>query len=385
MAIVVAQNTALTFLGYLAVGLEAAIVPIYVDNGLGLGAVLAGVALSAQPLATLASRASTGRFTDRFGPRLTVVRGLLLIALSGLLFSAAAVSAQVPRPVRYAVLLLSRMMLGWGVSWVSAAGAVWAIGRAGEEHTSKVFVWNGVATYGSLALGAPIGLWIGLHGSTAALGWLIAALGLLAAAGISRIADIEKVATAPLRLYTVLRRVMPFGSVLALATSGYGVFAAFISLYFQSHRWHDAALPLTLHGVASVTVRLLLGRWIDRYSVYRVGLLSIAVELGGLALLASSHSEAAALAASCLVGAGFSLVFPALSVPTVLCVGPRDRASAISVYTGFMEISLTITAPVAGVLITHSGFRPAFWMGFLIVLTGFGGLWLIWHRRKTVE
>jgi predicted MFS family arabinose efflux permease len=379
ISVVVAQNTALTFVGYFAIGLEAAIVPIYVDNGLGLGATLAGVALSAQPLATLASRWSAGGFTDRFGPRLTVLRGLLLIALSGLLFTVATSSFLSYRSLHLVVLLLSRLVLGWGISWISAAGAVWAIGRAGDEHASKVFVWNGVATYGSLALGAPLGLWFGTYWSSPALGLGIAMLCLVAAGLTYPIKDIPRIEMLPLHLLTVLRRVIPYGSVLAFATCGYGVFAAFVSLFFRSQGWHNAALPLTLYGVSTVVVRLLLGRWIDRYSVFRVGMISIAVELSGLALLAASHSPKTALVASCLLGAGFSLVFPTLCVPTIHAVGPRDRASAISVYTAFMEVSLALTAPLAGVLITHSGFRPTFWAGFLVVFAGFASL--AWHSN----
>jgi predicted MFS family arabinose efflux permease len=374
MSTVVAQNTALTFVGYFAIGLQAAIVPIYVDNGLGLGATLAGVALSAQPLATLASRWSAGGFTDRFGPRLTVLRGILLIALSGLLFGVATLRWSGLPGLHLAVLLASRLVLGWGISWISAAGAVWAIGRTGDEHASKVFVWNGVATYGSLALGAPLGLWLGTRWGSPAVGVGIAVLCLVTAGLTHGIGDIAQVEMVPLHLLTVLRRVAPFGSVLAFATAGYGVFAAFVSLFFRSNGWQNAALPLTLYGVSTVAVRLLLGRWIDRYSVFRVGLISIAVEMSGLALLASSGARGAALGASCLLGAGFSLVFPALCVPTIHAVGPRDRASAISVYTAFMEVSLAITAPLAGVLITHTGFRPTFWAGFAVVSAGFAGL-----------
>jgi predicted MFS family arabinose efflux permease len=381
MSIVVAQNTALTFVGYFAIGLEAAIVPIYVDNGLGLGATLAGVALSAQPLATLASRWSAGGFTDRFGPRLTVLRGILLIALSGLLFSVAALPVLPNRSLHFAVLLLSRLVLGWGISWISAAGAVWAIGRAGDEHASKIFVWNGVATYGSFALGAPLGLWCGTHWGSSSLGLGITILCLVAAGLTYAIKDISRTEMLPLHLLTVLRRVAPYGSVLAFATCGYGVFAAFVSLFFRSQTWRNAALPLTLYGASTVIVRLLLGRWIDRYSVFRVGMVSIAVELSGLALLATSNSPHMALVASCLLGAGFSLVFPALCVPTIRSVGVRDRASAISVYTAFMEVSLAITAPLAGILVTHSGYRPTFWAAFLVVFAGF--TCLVWAFRRS--
>jgi len=384
VSLTIAQNTMMIFIAYLAAGLQAALVPSYVDRTLGMGAVLAGLALSMQPLATLGSRVWVGGLTDSFGPRVTVIRGLLLVMLSGPFFAMAVPMQPAHRALDYAVLLLSRLLLGLGISWVSAASAVWAIGRAGEQHTGKIFVWNGVATYGALALGAPIGLWIGMRWSPMALGLLIAAVAMLGAVFAAQQVDVPRVESTPLRLSVVLRRVAPYGSVLALSAAGYAVFSAFITLYFQSQGWRAAALPLTLCGLSSVAMRLLFGRWIDRTSVLRLGLVSITIELIGLALLAVSSGRSTALAASALIGGGFSLVFPALCVQTLLAVGPRDRASAISVYTAFIEFSMAVSPPLAGILVTHEGFHSAFWAGFAVVAAGFGGLLAIGRRSPHI-
>jgi predicted MFS family arabinose efflux permease len=381
VAAIVAQSTALVFIGYLGIGLEAAVVPTFVDRGLGLGATLAGLALGSQAFSTLTSRTSAGKYTDRFGARPTVTRGMLLMLLSGLLFSAATAYRLSQPQMAFAILLSSRLLLGWGISWVSAAGAVWGIGRAGETNASRILVWSGVAANGSLALGAPTGLWIVAHWSATTLGLCIAALYAAGAGFAVTLPDIERITAEPLHILAVLRRVAPYGSILAFAAAGYGVFAAFVTLFFQQQGWAGAAYPLALYGLCFVGIRVLLGKWIDHYSVFRVGLVSIGIELAALALLATSASPGAALASSCLMGVGFSLIFPALCIQTIRSVGPRDRASAISVFTGFIEFSLAVAAPMAGVLISHGGFRLAFWTAFGVVSAGFAGLWVLSRQR----
>ena len=380
---VVAQSTALVFVGYFAVGLEAAVVPTFVDRVLGLGTMLAGVALSSQALATLTSRGSAGIFTDKFGARVTVMRGLLLMMLSGLLFALATNSWMAEPRVQFSVLTVSRLMLGWGISWVSAAGAVWGIGRVGEGNASRILVWSGVAANAALGLGAPVGLGIASRWGGPVLGGCMAVLCLGGVMFATRLPDVERQGAEPLRLLAVIRKVAPFGSILGLAAVGYGVFSGFVTLFFQTQGWHGAAYPLALYGVSFVTVRIVLGKWIDRYSVFRVGLVSISVELCGVALLAVSHAAVMALVACCLMGCGFSLMFPALCVQTIRAVGPRDRASAISVFTAFLELSMSLSAPVAGVVIGHAGFRATFWSAWMVVLSAFVGLG--WMARKAMR
>jgi len=379
---VVAQSTVLVFVGYFAVGLEAAVVPTFVDRVLGLGTMLAGVALGSQALATLTSRGSAGIFTDRFGARVTVMRGLLLMLMSGLLFAVATNRGMAEPRVQFGVLTVSRLMLGWGISWVSAAGAVWGIGRVGEGNASRILVWSGVAANAALGLGAPVGLGMMSRWGGPALGVCLAVLCLGGVMFAMRLPEVERQGAEPLRLLAVIRKVAPYGVILGLAAVGYGVLSGFVTLFFQTQGWHGAAYPLALYGVSFVAVRILLGKWIDRYSVFQVGLVSISVELGALALLAVSHAAGPALVACCLMGCGFSLMFPALCVQTIRAVGPRDRASAISVFTAFLELSMSLSAPLAGVVIGHAGFRVAFWCAWVAVLIAFAALARMARKAK---
>ncbi|WP_241489700.1 MFS transporter, partial [Cronobacter sakazakii] len=62
-----------------------------------------------------------------------------------------------------------------------------------------------------------------------------------------------------------------------------------------------------------------------------------------------------AKAGTFLAGAGFSLVFPALGVVAVKAVPQSNQGAALATYTLFMDLSLGITGPAAGVLMAWAG------------------------------
>src|SRR5579862_1424369 len=111
-----------TFFYYLTVGLLLAVLPGFVHLHLGFSPLWAGIAVSSQYLATLATRPNAGRMTDIAGPRATVLRGQVYGLLSGLCLVAAAL-LQSNAKVCFAVLLISRVILGSGESCV-ATGAL---------------------------------------------------------------------------------------------------------------------------------------------------------------------------------------------------------------------------------------------------------------------
>ena len=79
-------TTVLTAACYFTVGMQIAVVPGFVHLTLGYGAMLAGLAVSAQYVATLASRPFAGRTSDTRGPKRASASGLCGCALSGLFF-----------------------------------------------------------------------------------------------------------------------------------------------------------------------------------------------------------------------------------------------------------------------------------------------------------
>lgn len=154
-----------TFIGYLTIGIPLAVLPGYVHDDLGYGSVLAGLVISLQYLATLLARPYAGRVIDGLGPKRAVLYGMAGSAASGL-FMLLSVAIQGWPALSLASLLVGRLVLGAAESLVGSAAIGWGIGRVGAPHTAKVISWNGIASYGAIALGAPLGVllvqWLGL-------------------------------------------------------------------------------------------------------------------------------------------------------------------------------------------------------------------------------
>src|SRR5438034_1683510 len=153
------STSVLIFLCYFTIGLQLAVVPGFVHWQLGYNAVLAGLAISAQYVATLASRPLAGRMGDSVGAKHTTCSGLLVGATSGLVLVVSACLQGYPW-ASFCVLLLSRLTLGIGESWVATGATIWGLGRVGATFTAQVISWSGIASYGALAIGAPVGVWL---------------------------------------------------------------------------------------------------------------------------------------------------------------------------------------------------------------------------------
>ena len=74
-----------TFIGYLSIGIPLAVLPGYVHSDLGFGAVVAGLVISVQYLATLLSRPQASKIIDNLGSKKAVIYGLFGCGGSGVL------------------------------------------------------------------------------------------------------------------------------------------------------------------------------------------------------------------------------------------------------------------------------------------------------------
>ncbi|MEL2686764.1 MFS transporter [Escherichia coli] len=264
------------FASYLTIGLPLAVLPGYVHDVMGFSAFWAGLVISLQYFATLLSRPHAGRYADLLGPKKIVVFGLCGCFLSGLGYLTAGLTASLP-VISLLLLCLGRVILGIGQSFAGTGSTLWGVGVVGSLHIGRVISWNGIVTYGAMAMGAPLGVvfyhWGGLN--VAMICFSVEIIGLL------------------------------------------------------------------LVGVATMP-------WMAKIGVL-------------------------------LAGAGFSLVFPALGVVAVKAVPQQNQGAALATYTVFMDLSLGVTGPLAGLVMSWAGV-PVIYLAAAGLVTI--ALLLTWRLKK---
>lgn len=360
-----------TFIGYLSIGIPLAVLPGFVHSDLGYGAVIAGLVISVQYLATLLSRPQASKIIDNLGSKKAVIYGLVGCGISGLFMLLAGWLQSWPA-LSLTSLLLGRVLLGSAESLVGSGSIGWGIGRVGAANTAKVISWNGIASYGALAIGAPLGVLMVKHLGLWSMGASIIALAGVGIALAWNKLPAPVVAGERLPFLHVLGRVLPHGTGLALGGIGFGTIATFITLYYASNAWDNAALCLSLFGASFILARLLFGNLINRLGGFRVAIVCLSVETLGLLLLWLAPSQELAMAGAALTGFGFSLVFPALGVEAVNLVPASSRGAAVGAYSLFIDMSLGITGPVAGAIAAGFGFSSIFLFAAVAACTGLG-------------
>jgi MFS family permease len=307
---------------------------------------------------------------DTAGPKRSMLVGFVCCLGSGAAAMLAGWLADAP-PLALAVVLLSRILLGFGESMIGTGSITWAIARTGTEQTARVISWNGIATYGGIALGAPVGTVLYARGGMMAVGIALLATG-VAGLMLALPQSATKALHAPrLSFRAVFMRVLPYGGALALGAIGFGVVSAFIALYYAAQGWAGAWVALSAFGTCFVLARVVFVNSIARHGGLKVALGFFAIEtLGLLVVWAVPHAWAAAVGAG-TAGFGFALIFPALGMIVVDLVPPQNRGSALGAYSMFTDVALCATGPVAGVLAANVTYAAPFLFGAAASLAGF--------------
>jgi MFS family permease len=369
-----------TFICYLSIGLPLAVLPPYVHLRMGYSAAMAGLVISIQYIATLMSRPWAGRISDHSGAKVSVMWGMGACTASGGLLVAAALFHTIPW-LSFSILIASRLMLGVGESLGSTGSTLWGITSAGSESTAKVISYNGICTYGAMALGAPLGVILDQQWGLGALGLFTIFIGGISLFVAARKAPVPVTPGEHLPFRHVLGRVAPHGMGLALGGVTYSVLATFVTLFYASRHWNGAALCLTAFGIGFIVARLLFIQTIRIFGGYPVAITCLFIESVGMILLWRAPNPWVAFSGAAVSGFGLSLIFPALGVEAVKRVPEFNRGTALGVYTAFADVSFFLVGPVAGAIIGVYGYASAFLFGLVCVLASLGIVFVLAARK----
>src|SRR3954471_11971600 len=144
------------FVAFLVIGMAMPVLPLHVHQMLELSTFIVGVVAGTQFGAAILSRVWAGRFADASGAKRAVIVGLLIAAMSGLVYLASLRFVANPT-LSATILLLGRALLGVGESFIITGGQSWGLALLGLGNTSKVLAWVGSAMFAAFAAGAPVG------------------------------------------------------------------------------------------------------------------------------------------------------------------------------------------------------------------------------------
>ncbi|ROL69686.1 MFS transporter [Pseudomonas chlororaphis] len=368
-----------TFIAFICIGLPIAVLPGYVHEQLGFSAVVAGLVIGSQYLATLLSRPMAGRMSDNVGTKRAIIYGLLGILLSGLLTLLSTLLDSLPL-LSLTVLIGGRLLLGVAQGLIGVGTISWCMGQVGAEHTARSISWNGIASYGAIAIGAPLGVVMVDTLGFASLGLALSLLAALALLLIRNKPSVPVVRGERLPFWAVFGRIAPFGVSLSLASIGYGTLTTFITLFYLDRGWVGAAYCLTMFGVCFICARLLFISSISRFGGFRAAIACMVIETLGLALLWLAPSTAFALLGAGLTGVGLSLVYPALGVEAIKQVPSSSRGAGLSAYAVFFDLALAIAGPLMGAVALNLGYAWIFFCAALLSITGLGLTLLLKQR-----
>ena len=260
-------------------------------------------------------------------------------------------------------LIVARLFLGAGEGMVYTAGSAWVVDLAPPDRRGRIIGLYGLAIWGGLSLGPPIGELI-LHATSFEGVWAFAAgaplLGALIATRIPERYEPRPLGRARRPALDRARGAAP-GLGLALAIVGYATVAAFIVLHLDERQVGHGAGVFTAFAVSVVAMRVL-GGWLpDRFGSIPCAIGAALLEAGGLLAdrrsptrsprPSSARSRWAPASRSC------SRRWRCVVINRV----PEERrGAAMGTFTAFFDLGVGIGSPIAGAAAALGGYEAAF-------------------------
>ncbi|MHB8209184.1 MFS transporter [Mucilaginibacter sp.] len=381
----IASYVAFTFLGYFTIGLALGVLPVFIHQQLGYNTMIAGIVISLQYVTTFLFRGYAGNIVDKKGPKPAVILGMVGFAISGILLFVVYVLRD-HATLSLIILIITRLVTGFGEGLIGASPVNWAIMAVGDKYTGKSISYNGIASYGALAAGAPIGILMHNSYGIGSIGILIVVIGVAGFIYAKSKTALKGDGNSPRESFLkVLKTVSSYGICLTLSGLGFGTISTFITLYYAYLHWQNAVLCLSVFSSMFIVGRILFANSIDKYGGMKVAIYCIGLETIGLLILWLAHMPHIALIGAGVTGLGFSLVFPALGVEAVKAVPSSNKGAALGGYGLFLDISLGLTGPLVGAVASHFGIMHIFLFSMLMVFTGFVLALIINTRKKQIE
>lgn len=341
------------FCGYVGLTSVIPVLPSFVRGRFGASDFAVGLVVMATALTALLMRPVAGDLADRYGYRLIMQMGALIVAAGGVLYFL---------PLALTGLIATRLLLGIGEASLFTAGAVWTVSLAPHSRRGQLIGLYGVSMWGGISVGTFLGAAL-LHFGYGAVWTFSAAAPLLGFVLISSVPAVSHAERSSGGHGLLLRPALLPGVALALAAAGYAGLAAFVVLLLRSRGIHSGVVVLSGYSAVYAGTRLFIGHLPDQLGPRRVAAWSGIGEATGLVIIALSPNLPVAVLGGLIMGVGFSLLHPSLALMVMNLTDKSKQGAAIGAYTSFWDLGLSIWGPVTGAVATGFGYPAVFIVG----------------------
>ena len=347
---------AATFLGFLGIGTVLPALAPHIRHDLGGSDQAVGWVIGTFSFVALGSRFFSGPLADRRGRKITFLLGLFSCALAGAVYL-------VPwgMPGAYG----ARVLQGFGEACLYTGAAAWAVEVGGVSRSGQALGYVSSGIWGGISAGPVIGHWLGSFAHAALLQVAAATAAFLLALLVRE--DFRPLPHSSRRGWIPSGLLVP-GLAVGFVNVHYPVIAGFLILHLARHG-NSGPAAFSAYAATILLSRFFLGGLPDRIHpgiTFYGGLAAMAV---GLVTIASGPPPALAIAASALLGLGFSFPWSAVA-STVLRRTPEEQhGSTVSILSAFYDLFVGTSSLVAGRIAYQQGYPAAFLMA-AVSLTG---------------
>jgi MFS family permease len=345
------------FFGYVGLTSVIPVLPSFARDRLGASNLVVGLIVTATAVTALLIRPVAGSLADRYGHRLVMQVGALIVAAGGVLYFL---------PLGLIGLVAVRLLLGAGEASLFTAGAVWTVSIAPHHRRGQLIGLYGVSMWGGISVGTLLGATLLHFGYNAVWGFSAAAplVGLVLISAVPALARAGQAAAAPGGgRGLLLRPALIPGLGLMLAAAGYAGLASFVVLDLRAHGIGSGVVVLSCFSAVYAATRLFIGHLPDTLGPRRVAAWSGVGEAVGLLIIAVAPNLPVAIIGALVMGVGFSLLHPSLALMVMNRTDSARQGAALGAYTSFWDLGLAVWGPVMGVVATGLGYPAVFVVG----------------------
>jgi predicted MFS family arabinose efflux permease len=265
------------------------------------------------------------------------------------------------------------------------AAAMLAASGPAEQRARTLGVYY-LAAPVSMAVAAPLGLWLFRHVGVGANFALVTMLG-LAAAACGRWSPRSTPSGRPVPVSGAAllwsRGAMPLSIVVAISAMGQSALYAFLPLHVAAHG-HDRHLPwfFALYSGGMIVFRIAVSAVADRWGRSRILVPALGCLAVGFGVLIAPPTPARLALAAVVLAAGSSALYPMLVALVVDRVPDRERGVAMGTVSGGWDLGAFAGALLIGTVVEHSSHGVGFATATAFLVIALGAFLLVERRHS---